>query len=186
MSETPRKIPQKLSLRRLRRMQVQHRWKLEVVLSTALLMGCTESRESRPRAVSCQLRSCCLDATVGARARARGRAQQTASPRSTSRACFQPTSAYRCCGPRWRRNYTAPGSRPPAPAPCFRLQPCVDPPSPLVFDPECPSHPITQKLSRHPPSRYLLAQTLSRGAAHSTATIDLTEECHSLLLMMPR
>ena len=73
MSETPRKIPQKLSLRRLRRMQVQHRWKMEVVLSTALLTGCTESRESRPRAVSCELRSCCLDATVGARARARPR-----------------------------------------------------------------------------------------------------------------
>ena len=35
MSETPRKIPQNLSLRRLRRMQVQHRWKMEVVLSTA-------------------------------------------------------------------------------------------------------------------------------------------------------
>ena len=71
MSETPRKIPQKLSLRRLRRMQVQHRWKMEVVLSTALLTVCTESRESRPRAVSCELRSCCLDATVGARARPR-------------------------------------------------------------------------------------------------------------------
>jgi hypothetical protein len=53
-SELPSdKIPQKLSLRRLWRMQVEHRWKMEVVLSTALLMGCTESRESRPRAVSC-------------------------------------------------------------------------------------------------------------------------------------
>jgi len=141
------------------------------------LLTDVQNPENRDLAQSAgELRNCCSDATVGAR-----RAQQTASPHSTSRACFQPTSAYRCRGPRWRRNYTAP-----APAPCFRLQPCVDPPSPPVFDPECPSQPFTQTLSRHPPSRYLLTQKLSRGAAHSTATIDLTEECHSLLLMMPR
>ena len=124
-----------------------------------------------------------------ARSHAQCARASAASHPAPSRARSGPTSAYRCCGPRWRRNYTAPGSRSPAPAPCFRLQPCVDPPSPLVFDPECPSQPYhteaTQRLSRHPLSRYLLAQKLSRGAAHSTATIDLTEECHSLLQMMP-
>jgi len=75
-------IPQKLSLRRLRRMQVQHRWN---VLSTALLMGCTESRESRPRAAVVSF-AVVAWTRPSVRARARAAAHSRQHPRAQPRA----------------------------------------------------------------------------------------------------